>query len=282
MTKIKLRRDKMDYIRKIEETTAFLKSKIDKKPQIGIILGSGLGGLADLVEEALVIPYEDIVNFPVSTVEGHAGRLIFGKLQGKDVVAMQGRFHYYEGYPIQDVVFPVRVMIGLGIESLIVTNASGGVNKNFKPGDLMIIKDHINYAGTNPLMGPNLDEKGPRFVDMTWAYDREYMALVKKSADKLGLDVKEGVYMWFTGPTYETPAEIKMASILGADAVGMSTVPEVIVANHEGIRVMGISCITNMAAGILDQPLNHEEVVETSLKVKDKFQNLVLESIKGM
>ena len=193
-----------------------------------------------------------------------------------------GRFHYYEGYPIQDVVFPVRVMIGLGIESLIVTNASGGVNKNFKPGDLMIIKDHINYAGTNPLMGPNLDEKGPRFVDMTWAYDREYMALVKKSADKLGLDVKEGVYMWFTGPTYETPAEIKMASILGADAVGMSTVPEVIVANHEGIRVMGISCITNMAAGILDQPLSHEEVVETSLKVKDKFQNLVLESIKGM
>lgn len=272
----------MDYSRKINESVDFLKSKIERKPKIGIILGSGLGGLADLIEDPIAIDYEDIINFPISTVEGHAGRLVFGKLQGQDLVVMQGRFHYYEGYPISDVVFPVRVMIGLGIESLIVTNASGGVDESFKPGDLMIIKDHINYAGVNPLMGKNLDDKGPRFLDMTWAYDREFISMAKESAKKLEIDIKEGVYMWFSGPTYETPAEIKMASIIGAHAVGMSTVPEVIIANHEKIRVLGISCITNMAAGILDQPLNHEEVVETSLKVKDKFQNLVMEIIKNI
>lgn len=270
----------MNYNDKINESVIFLESKINMNPRIGIILGSGLGGLADLIEEPVSIEYENIPNFPISTVEGHAGRLVFGKLQGVDIVAMQGRFHYYEGYPIHDVVFPVRVMIGLGIDSLIVTNAAGGVNESFAPGDLMIIRDHINYAGVNPLIGKNLDDKGPRFVDMTWAYDRELIKLAKKSAENLNLSLKEGVYMWFSGPTYETPAEIKLASVLGADAVGMSTVPEVIIANHEGIRVLGISCITNMAAGILDQPLDHNEVVETSLKVKDQFQSLVMEIIK--
>ena len=272
----------MIYNDKINESVAFLESKIHNKPRIGIILGSGLGGLADLIEKPTSIRYEDIPNFPISTVEGHAGRLVFGQLNGMEIVVMQGRFHFYEGYPIHDVVFPVRVMIGLGIENLIVTNACGGVNESFEPGDLMIIKDHINYAGVNPLIGKNLDHKGPRFVDMTWAYDRELIKIAKESAENLNLDIKEGVYMWFTGPTYETPSEIKMASILGADAVGMSTVPEVIVANHEGIKVLGISCITNMAAGILDQPLNHEEVVETSLRVKDQFQSFVLEIIKNI
>lgn len=272
----------MNYTDKINESVVFLESKISLKPRIGIILGSGLGGLADLIEDPVSIQYEDIPNFPISTVEGHAGRLVFGKLQELDIVAMQGRFHFYEGYPIHDVVFPVRVMAGLGNDTLIVTNAAGGVNESFKPGDLMIINDHINYAGVNPLIGKNLDNKGPRFVDMTWAYDKELINVAKNSARELGLEVKEGVYMWFSGPTYETPAEIKLASILGADAVGMSTVPEVIVANHEGIRVLGISCITNMAAGILDQPLDHNEVVETSLKVKDQFQSFVMEIIKNI
>lgn len=272
----------MNYTDKINESAVFLESKITSKPRVGIILGSGLGGLADLIEDPTSIDYEEIPNFPISTVEGHAGRLVFGKLQGIDVVAMQGRFHYYEGYQIHDVVFPVRVMIGLGIDTLIVTNAAGGVNESFKPGDLMIINDHINYAGVNPLIGKNLDNRGPRFVDMTWAYNKDLINVAKNSARKLALDVKEGVYMWFSGPTYETPAEIKLASILGADAVGMSTVPEVIIANHEGVRVLGISCITNMAAGILDQPLDHNEVVETSLKVKDQFQNFVMDIIKNI
>lgn len=270
----------MDYIIKIDESVDFIRSKTLEKPEIGIILGSGLGGLADLIEEPIIIPYEEIPNFPISTVEGHAGRLVIGRLGNKMVVAMQGRFHYYEGYPLSEVTFPVRVLTALGIEKLIVTNAAGGVDKSFTPGDLMIIKDHINYSGTNPLIGPNLDSKGPRFLDMTWAYNRNLVQLAKEAGKNLELDLKEGVYMWFTGPTYETPAEIKLASILGADAVGMSTVPEVIIANHEGVEVLGISCITNMAAGILDQPLDHAEVVETSLKAKDNFENLILEVIK--
>ncbi|MDR7869993.1 MAG: purine-nucleoside phosphorylase [Tissierellaceae bacterium] len=272
----------MNYNDKINESVSFLESKKINKPETGIILGSGLGGLADIIEDAISIKYEDIPHFPVSTVEGHAGRLVFGKLEGMDIVAMQGRFHYYEGYHISDVVFPVRVMIGLGIQNLIVTNAAGGVNKSFEPGDLMIINDHINYSGVNPLIGKNLDSRGPRFVDMTFAYDKELMEIARLSAKNLNLNIKEGVYMWFTGPTYETPAEIKFASMVGADAVGMSTVPEVIVANHEGIKVLGISCITNMASGILDKALNHDEVVETSLMVKDKFQKYVREILKNI
>lgn len=272
----------MDYIKKIDESVRYLKTKIVNKPEIGIILGSGLGGVAELIENPTIIPYEDIPSFPVSTVEGHAGRLVIGSLGGKNVIAMQGRFHFYEGYPISEVVFPIRVLISMGIEKLIVTNAAGGVNKSFVPGDLMIIKDHINFTGNNPLIGPNLDSKGPRFLDMTWAYDRELIELAINAGKNLKLNLKEGVYMWFTGPTYETPAEVKLASTLGADAVGMSTVPEVIVANHEGVAVLGISCITNMAAGILDQPLDHVEVVETSLKVKDNFESLIIEIIKLM
>lgn len=272
----------MDYIDMINESINYIESNNIKKPRIGIILGSGLGDLVDFIEDSICIDYQDIPNFPISTVEGHVGRLVFGKLEGVDIVAMQGRFHYYEGYPIHEVVFPIRVIIGLGIENLIVTNAAGGVNKSFKPGDLMIIKDHINYTGVNPLIGKNLDNKGPRFVDMTYAYNRELIDIAKQAGKILDLDIKEGVYMWFTGPTYETPAEIMFASIVGADAVGMSTVPEVIVAVHEGIKVLGISCITNMASGILDKTLNHDEVIETSLRVKDKFQRFVKEIIKNI
>lgn len=272
----------MNYNYRINESVSFIESKINQKPKLGIILGSGLGGLADLIEDAVSIEYREIPHFPISTVEGHAGRLVLGRLEGKDIVVMQGRFHYYEGYPIQDVVFPVRVMLGLGIGKLIVTNAAGGVNKSFNPGDLMIINDHINYTGVNPLIGKNLDDKGPRFLDMTYAYSRELMDIARQAAETLKIEVKEGVYMWFTGPTYETPAEVRFASVAGADAVGMSTVPEVIVANHEAIEVVGISCITNMASGILDQPLKHDEVVETSLRVKDKFQSFVREIVKNI
>lgn len=261
---------------KIKESADFISSKMDYRPEIGLILGSGLGSLADIIEEPIIIKYEDIPNFPQSTVDGHAGQLVIGKLSGKIVMAMQGRFHYYEGYPLYDVTFPVRVMNRLGIESLIVTNAAGGVNKDYIPGDLMIINDHINFAGQNPLIGKNLDELGPRFLDLSNAYDKEYMEVAKGVGKEIGIDLKDGVYMWLTGPTYETPSEVKMARILGADAVGMSTVPEVIIANHENIRVLGISCITNMAAGILDEPLKHEDVIATSLKVKDNFQKLIL------
>lgn len=267
----------MNYMDKIKASIDSISSKTKFSPKVGLILGSGLGSLAEKINNPTIIKYEDILGFPRSTVEGHAGQLVIGELAGKVVVAMQGRFHYYEGYPLEDVTFPIRVMIGLGIESLIVTNAAGGVNIDFTPGDLMIITDHINFTGKNPLIGENLNGLGPRFVDMSKAYDREYIDIAKEVGKKLGLNLKEGVYMWLTGPTYETPAEVRLARILGADAVGMSTVPEVIVANHQKINVLGISCITNMASGILDQPLNHEEVVETSMRVKDNFEKLIVE-----
>ncbi len=267
---------------KIEETSKFILGKIDRKPDLAIILGSGLGSLAEEIENATIIKYEDIPNFPVSTVKGHAGQLICGELEGKYVLAMQGRFHYYEGYPIEDVVLPIRVMVDMGIESLLVTNAAGGVDTDFKPGDLMLITDHINFAGVNPLIGGNNEKVGPRFVDLSEVYNKDYRNIAREAARKLDIDLKEGAYMWFTGPTYETPQEVKMARIVGASAVGMSTVPETIVATHGGMKILGISCITNMAAGVLDQPLNHEEVVEVSLLVKDKFQALVREILKSL
>ncbi len=270
----------MTFLKKIEESAKYILNKSEVKPSIGIVLGSGLGTLADEIINPVIINYNEIPNFPISTVEGHEGRLVIGELGGKNVLAMQGRFHYYEGYPIEDVTFPIRVMKEIGIEKLIVTNAAGGSNKNFEPGDLMIIKDHINFAGINPLMGKNYDELGLRFLDISMAYDKELIDITKEVGKNINIDLKEGVYMWFSGPTYETPAEVKMATILGADAVGMSTVPEVIVANHGGMKVLGISCITNMAAGILDKSLDHNEVIETSKKVKDKFELLVKEIIK--
>jgi purine-nucleoside phosphorylase len=266
----------------VQHAAQYLKEKYADTPEIGLILGSGLGVLAEEITNPVVIPYNEIPNFPVSTVEGHKGQLVFGELSGKKVVAMQGRFHYYEGYSFQQVTFPVRVMKQLGVQTLIVTNAAGGVNESFEPGDLMIITDHINNMGGNPLIGPNDSKFGPRFPDMSEAYDKEYRQLAKEIAQKLNIPVREGVYVANTGPIYETPAEVRMLRTLGADAVGMSTVPEVIVARHMGMKVLGISCISNMAAGILDQPLTHDEVIETTEKVRQNFLTYVKEIVRSI
>ncbi|MGD6841470.1 purine-nucleoside phosphorylase [Bacillus infantis] len=269
----------MDY-GKIQNAAQFLKEKYGETPKIGLILGSGLGVLAEEIEQPVKIPYNEIPDFPVSTVEGHAGQLVFGLLNGVQAVAMQGRFHYYEGYSFDKVTFPVRVMKELGVEILIVTNAAGGVNESFAPGDLMLISDHINNMGSNPLIGPNDSKLGVRFPDMSEAYSRELRQQAREIAGKLNISIQEGVYVGNTGPAYETPAEVKMLRTMGGDAVGMSTVPEVIVARHAGLKVLGISCISNMAAGILDQPLNHEEVIETTEKVKANFLAYVKELVR--
>lgn len=266
----------------MNKTYEYILSKIKNKPEIGIILGSGLGNLASQINDPIEINYKDIPDFPTSSVKGHSGKLIFGKLSGKNLVAMQGRIHYYEGQGIDKTVFPTKILCQLGIKYLIVTNACGGVNTSFTPGDLMIIKDHINFTGVNPLIGPNDDTIGPRFPDQSFTYNKELRDIAKNVAKELNFELKEGVYMWFTGPVYETPAEVRMARIMGADAVGMSTVPEVIVANHRGVKILGISAITNMAAGILDKPLNHEEVIDVSSKIQDKFENLVKKIIEKM
>ncbi len=260
----------------LQETTQFILEKGVKEIDFGLILGSGLGELAEEIEEAIVIPYDQIPFFPTSTVVGHAGQLVYGTLSGKKVLAMQGRFHFYEGHSMQTVTYPVRVMAALKAHSVIVTNASGGVNESFVPGDLMLITDHINFTGQNPLIGPNEDEIGPRFPDMSAAYTLTYREVAKEAASQLDLTLKEGVYMGYSGPTYETPAEIRMSRTMGADAVGMSTVPEVIVAAHSGLKVLGISCITNLAAG-MQANLNHEEVVETTQRVKQSFKALIKE-----
>ncbi len=268
---------------RLKETVDFIKGRGFVRPEIGVILGSGLGILASEVENRKNINYSEIPNFPVSTVEGHEGQLVFGKIAGKQVVLMQGRFHFYEGYNMQQVVFPVRVMRELGIKILIVTNAAGGINKSFNAGDLMIIDDHINLMGTNPLIGPNFDEAGPRFPDMSEAYNRSLIKIAEKVAETEGIAIKKGVYVGLSGPSYETPAEIRYLRIIGCDAVGMSTVPEVIVANHGGLKVLGISLITNMAAGVLQQKLSHEEVMETADRVRNQFITLlkgILQEVK--
>ena len=266
----------MQLMNQIEEAKQFIQRKLNKQePTIGLILGSGLGVLADYIEEPTTIPYEQIPHFPKSTVAGHKGQLVIGELEGQSVLAMQGRFHYYEGYPMEAVTFPVLVMNALGIDQLIVTNAAGGINENFEPGDLMIIQDHINMMGTNPLIGPNPDELAPRYPDMSQAYNKTLRNIAEETANELGHTIRKGVYVGNSGPTYETSSEIKMLRILGGDAVGMSTVPEVIVANHSGMSVLGISCISNMAAGILDQPLSHEEVIETTERVRADFIQIV-------
>lgn len=252
------------------------------KPEIGLVLGSGLGEMAEEMEERVVIPYQSIPGFPLSTVEGHAGNLVFGKISNKIVVAMQGRFHYYEGYPMQEVTFPIRIMAKLGIKKLIVTNAAGGINKDFKAGDLMIIEDMLNLQGDNPLIGANLDDFGTRFPDLSQPFNQKLQEIAFKSAIVNNIVLKKGVYAGMSGPNFETPAEIRMLRTMGADAVGMSTVPEVIVARHSGIKVLGISCISNMGSGILDQPLNHKEVIETTNKIKNVFKKLLVETIKNI
>ena len=262
----------MTFLDKINETAAFLKDKGIQAPKFGLILGSGLGELAEEIENAVVVDYSDIPNWGQSTVVGHAGKLVYGDLAGRKVLALQGRFHFYEGNPLEVVTFPVRVMKVLGCEGVLVTNAAGGIG--FGPGTLMAITDHINMTGQNPLIGENLDDFGPRFPDMSKAYTPEYRTTAHEVAKKLGIKLDEGVYIGVTGPTYETPAEIRFTQTVGGDAVGMSTVPEVIVANRAGIKVIGISCITNLAAG-MQANLNHEEVVETTQRVKEVFKSLV-------
>ncbi|KIL34286.1 purine nucleoside phosphorylase [Cohnella kolymensis] len=266
----------------IDEAAQFISSKTSLRPEIGLILGSGLGVLGDDLEDAVTIDYADIPHFPVSTVEGHAGELIIGKLQGRNVALMRGRFHMYEGYEPERTALPVRVMKALGVTALLVTNAAGGVNLDYKAGDLMIISDHINLTGRNPLVGPNDNALGVRFPDMSEAYSRRLRQIAKQTASSLGFEVQEGVYVGLLGPNYETPAEIRMLRTLGGDAVGMSTISEVIVARHSGMEVLGISCISNMAAGILDQPLSHAEVMETTEQVKEKFLSLVLTLLPQM
>ncbi len=269
-------------ILQLEDTLSFLAPKVQTAPKIGLILGSGLGGLVEEIDSPQNVPYAEIPGFPVSTVEGHTGQLVFGSLRGQAVVAMQGRFHFYEGYAPEQLTFPVRVMQRLGVESLVVTNAAGGINKDFTPGDLVLISDHINLMGANPLLGVNIPEFGPRFPDMSQAYNPELRELAKTVAAEQGISLKEGVYCGLAGPSYETPAEIRFLRIIGADQVGMSTIPEVLVANHAGLKVLGISCITNMAAGILPQKLNHQEVMATAELIREKFKRLVSAIVKQM
>jgi purine-nucleoside phosphorylase len=265
-------------LEKIQQAADFISSRIDTSPHFGVILGSGLGAFADRLESAVCIPFEDIPHFPVSTVEGHEGKLVMGNFKGTPVMVLQGRFHYYEGYSMDEVVFPVRCMIYLKVPNLIVTNAAGSVDINYCAGDLMLIKDHIKFHGDSPLRGPNIDAFGPRFNDMSDPYPRHIRMLAKECADAAGIPLREGVYYYMGGPSYETASEVKAIHNMGANAVGMSTVPEVIVAAHGGMQVLGISCITNMATGILDQPVSHEEVIKNSATARKKFISL-LESI---
>ncbi len=260
----------MEY-EKVKEATEFIIDVINIKPQVGLILGSGLGFMADEVKNAIALDYKDIPNFPISTTPGHEGKLIAGKLFGKSVVVMKGRFHVYEGYDPSTVVFPVYVMKELGVERFLITNAAGGISRDFNPGDVVLIRDFISLLSfKNPLRGPNDEKFGPRFPDMSEPFDREWMERLKEK-----VNLKEGVYIWTLGPSYETPSEIKAFDKLGADLVGMSTVPEIIAANHLGLKVLGLSCVTNMAAGILDTPLSHEDVMRVADMVKGKFARIV-------
>lgn len=271
----------MKMIEMLRESASYISGiLVDRKPEVALVLGSGLGDLAEQLENPIFIDYHDIPHFPVSTVPGHKGRLVIGKLEGKEVCCMQGRFHYYEGWSMDQVVYPIRTFHLLGIDKLFLTNAAGCVNKSWEPGNLMLITDHIKIMAECPARGANIDELGPRFFDMSSAYDKELQNVARTAAKKLSIPLKEGVYMLFAGPNFETPAEVRFARIAGADAVGMSTVPEAIAAAHMGMRTVGISCMTNMAAGILDQPLNHEEVLETGERVKKEFQALVREIVR--
>jgi len=260
----------------VDKAAAFIAGQSPVRPEIGLILGSGLDVIGDRVQNAVRLPYASIPHFPQSTVAGHAGQWVQGMLEGRPVALMRGRFHLYEGYEPHQVALPVRVMKALGVRTLVVTNAAGGINADFRPGDLMLIADHLNLTGRNPLVGPNEEALGPRFPDMSEAYSRRLRQLARDTAAQLGISLREGVYAGLLGPSYETPAEIRMLRILGADAVGMSTVTEVIAARHAGLEVLGISCISNMAAGMLDKPLSHEEVLETSERVKETFLSLLL------
>lgn len=263
-----------DFVRS-QRDAKYILSKSRLRPKIGIVLGSGLGAFADELTDTTHIPYEKTPGFPKPTVEGHAGRLVIGKVNNVAVAVMQGRVHFYEGYSPREVVYPMRVLRQMGIEAAVLTNAAGAINLSFSPGTLVVIRDHLNLNGMNPLIGPNDVRFGPRFPDMSEAYSKAYLEIALEEGTKLGLQVNQGVYAALSGPSFETPAEIRYLRTIGADMVGMSTVPEVIVARHMGIRLLGISCVTNMAAGILDQPLSHTEVVDTGERVKVQFAALL-------
>jgi len=253
--------------RRLEEAVAFVLGRTPLRPAIGVVLGSGLGAFADALEDAVAVPFDDIPHFPAATVVGHGGALVVGRSRGVPVAVMKGRVHFYEGYSLDQVVFPVRVLGRLGVSTVVFTNAAGAINPSFAPGDLMVIEDHLNLLGS-PLLGPNEDALGPRFPDMSEAYDRRLRAVAEAACRAASVRCHRGVYVGLTGPSYETPAEIRMFRTLGADAVGMSTVPEAIAARHMGLRVAGLSCLTNMAAGVSKAPLDHREVIETGERVK--------------
>jgi len=265
-----------------EHATRIIRARINLEPRIAVVLGSGLGGFADDFEEAAGIPYEEIPGFMRSTAQGHAGRLVVGKVDGVPLAAMQGRVHYYEGYSLDEVTFPIRTFKLLGIKTLILTNAAGGINVELTQGGLMVLTDHVNLMGDNPLRGPNDERFGPRFPDMSAVYSQELQELAVEEAKAIGVEVRRGVYGALSGPSYETPAEIHLLRNLGADAVGMSTVPEAIVARHMGLEVLGISCITNMAAGISDEPISHEEVMATGARVGESFTELLRRVVAGI
>ena len=267
---------------KIIEASNYIKKNIGNfKPDIGIVLGSGLGALPDDYD-CIKITYSDIPNFQKPSIEGHKGQLCFCEAEGKKLVMMQGRYHFYEGYSMEQITFPIKVLKLLGIKTLILTNAAGAVNKKTSVGDIMLITDHINLMGSNPLIGKNIDEFGVRFPDMSEIYKIELRNKVKKASQMAGVEIKEGVYLAMPGPSYETPAEVKMANIIGADVIGMSTAPEAVVANHCGMDIIGLSCITNYAAGVSDKKLSHDEVIETANKVKLKFKTLIKAVIKEL
>ena len=265
-----------------KEYAEFIRQRVSATPKIGIVLGSGLGELGEKVENPIFVPYRDLPDFPVSTAPGHVGQFIFGTLGGKSVVCMQGRLHYYEGHALSDILLPVRVMRLLGVETLILTNAAGGINPSFSVGDIMLISDHINFMGVNPLVGPNDDAFGCRFPDMSFAYAPKLRELAKACAEETGTALQEGVYLPGSGPSYDTPAEIRAFRTLGADAVGMSTVPEVIAANHCGMQVLAFSLISNMAAGILKQKLTEEEVLEVGRKKGAEMQALIQKIVEKL
>lgn len=266
---------------KINEAKEYISSKLKSVPDFAIVLGSGLGDFADNLSDKTVIEYKDIPNFPVSTVPGHAGKLIAGYIDGKFILVMKGRFHYYEGYSMQEIVLPIQTFAALNIKKLILTCAVGAINTEFKPADLVILTDHIKLSAENPLRGENPQSIGSRFFDMSNAYSKDFINTAESVAKKCGIDIKKGVYAYMGGPNFETPAEIRMLGILGADVVGMSTVPEVIAAHHAGVETLGIACVSNMAAGILKQPLSHEEVLETAEIVSEKFKELLFGIIKN-
>lgn len=268
----------MFEIKDYEKSADHIRERMgDLKPETAIILGSGLGALSEDICSKTVIKYDEIPGFPVSTVEGHAGELLLGNVNGVDIIAMNGRFHYYEGYDLKETTFPVRVFKLLGIENILITNAAGGINTSFEPGDFMVINDYLSFFSDSVLRGRNIDEFGVRFPDMSETFDREKSAKLKKIIDKYTGKAREGVYAYMKGPAYETPAEIRALRVLGADAVGMSTVPEAVVAHHCGMKVAAVSCITNMAAGVLDAKLSHEEVKSTADRVKTVFKEIVKE-----